>query len=151
MSGQGPAVDDAGNIYLVTGDGSYNGTTDFGDSVLKVKLASGNLQVQDWFSPKNRNDLQNTDVDLGSAGVALVPHSHLLLAAGKEGRMYLIDRDNMGRGEKPALESFQVTHDPSWPPGRNSPGGVQYNIHGTPVIWFRNDHQFAYVNGEEDP
>jgi outer membrane protein assembly factor BamB len=151
MSGQGPAVDDTGNIYFVTGDGTNNGTTDFGNSVVKLKAASGKLQIQDWYAPKNREVLKTVDVDLGSAGVVLVPNSHLLVTGGKEGRMYLIDRDNMGRGAKIALDSFQVTHDPIFPPPPLAPGGHQYNIHGTPIIWVRHDSTFVYVNGEEDP
>jgi hypothetical protein len=150
MSGQGPAADNDANIYLVTADGSNDGTTDFGNSVIKLKLVSGKLEVQDWYAPQNRELLKNVDVDLGSAGVALIPNSHLLLAGGKEGRMYLIDRDNMGRGAKPALDSFQVTHDPIFPPSP-APGGHQYNIHGTPVLWVHDGSTFVYVNGEEDP
>jgi hypothetical protein len=147
MSGQGPAADDAGNIYFVTGDGTYNGKTDFGDSVIKVKLASNKLQVLDWFTPQNQDFLKNKDVDLGSSGVVFVPNSHLLLVGGKEGRLYLIDRTHMGKGALTALHSFQVTHQPDLRP---SPP-VFYNIHGTPVVWARPGEMFVYVNGEEDP
>jgi hypothetical protein len=152
MSGQGPTVDDAGNIYFVTGDGTNNGTTDFGNSVMKVKLANGKIQVQDWFAPQNRDELKTFDADLGSGGTVPVPNSHLLLAGGKEGRMYLIDRDNMGRGAKASLHSFQVTNAPlkriDMP---TKPGDILYwNIHGSPIIWPRSGQMFVYINGEED-
>ena len=143
MSGEGPAADDDGNIYFVTGDGTNNAATDFGDSVVKAKLTAGKFQVQDWFTPNNQEMLKNNDVDLGSAGAALIPNSHLLLAGGKEGRIYLIDRDNMGKGATTSLQSFQVTHDPQ-PPN-------YYCLHGTPVLWVRPDQMFVYFNGEEDP
>lgn len=142
MSGQGPAVDDAGNVYFSTGDGTNNGTTDLGNSVVKIRLEGGKLQVRDWYAPQNRDLLKNEDADLGSGGPVPVPNSHLFLAGGKEGRMYLIDRDDMGRGTKLSLESFQVTH---------AKDANYYNIHGAPVIWARPGHMFVYVNGEEDP
>ena len=153
MSGQGPTVDDAGNIYFVTGDGTNNGTTDFGNSVVKVKLTAGKIRIEDWFAPQNRDELKNFDTDLGSGGTVPVPNSHLLLAGGKEGRMYLINRDDMGRGAKPSLYSFQVTNAPlrriDMPV---KPGDILYwNIHGSPVIWPRQGHLFVYIAGEEDP
>jgi hypothetical protein len=144
MSGHGAAVDESGSIYLVTGDGTNNGTTDFGNSVLRIKLVGGKFQVQDWYAPQNRDQLNRDDADLGAGGAVPVPNSHLLLAGGKEGRMYLIDRDDMGRGVKLSRQSFQVTHPPEGP-------HVYYNIHGSPVIWPRQGHMFVYVNGEEDP
>ena len=147
MSGQGPAADDAGNIYVVTGDGTYNGTTDFGDSVVKFKLVGNNLQVVDWFTPQNQDSLKINDADLGSGGVVLVPNSPLLLVGGKEGRLYLIDRTHMGKGALPSLHSFQVTHQPDLRP---SPP-VFYNIHGGPVVWAHSSEMFVYINGEEDP
>jgi hypothetical protein len=73
----------------------------------------------------------------------LIPNSHLMIAGGKEGRLYLLDRDNLGKGLSPSLQSFQVTHDLALP--------VSYNIHGTPVIWARTNEVFVYVTGEEDP
>jgi hypothetical protein len=57
----------------------------------------GKIQVQDWYSPQNRDFLKSTDTDLGSGGAVPVPkNSHLLLAGGKEGRLYLIDQTHMG-------------------------------------------------------
>jgi hypothetical protein len=144
MSGEGPSIDDSGNVFLATGNGTYNGTTDFGDSVLKIRVDSGQLKIVDWFTPTNQDLLKNKDYDLGSGGVALIPNSHLALAGGKEGRMYLLDRDNLGKGAAPSLHSFQVTPNPV-------PANlIGYNIHGAPVIWPRNGEMFVYVMGEED-
>jgi hypothetical protein len=145
MSGEGPAVDSAGNVYFVTGDGTFHPPTDFGDSVVKMKLSGGKLQVDDWFTPQNQEDLKDTDTDLGSGGVLLLPNSHLLLSGGKEGRLYLIDRDHMGKGASPSLQSFQVTHDVEHNPLQ------YYNLHGNPVIWPRAGETFVYINGEENP
>jgi hypothetical protein len=126
MSGEGPSLDEQGNVYIVTGNGSFDGKTEFSDSVVKPKLA-GVLQVQDWFTPQNQVLLKDNDYDLGSGGVALIPNSHLAVAGGKEGVMYLLDRNNLGKGNSPPLQSFQVTHPHPQPP-------LAYNIHGTPVI-----------------
>jgi len=144
MSGEGPSTDDSGNVFLATGNGTYNGTTDYSDSVLKVRMDGGSLHIVDWFTPMNQDLLKDKDYDLGSGGVALIPNSHLALAAGKEGRMYLLDRNNLGKGKALALQSFQVT--PNTVPANK----VGYNIHGAPVIWPRNGERFVYVMGEED-
>ena len=85
MSGDGPAIDRDGSIYIATGDGTYNGTTDFGDSILRLKPSAGVFQVQDWFTPPNQEFLKDHDKDLGSGGPVLVPNSHLLVEGGKEG------------------------------------------------------------------
>lgn len=145
MSGEGPAADDSGNIYVVTGNGSYDGKTEFSDSVVKLNLNGGRLSVVDWFTPQNQDVLKDHDYDLGSGGVALIPGTHLALAGGKEGRMYLLDSNNLGKGATQSLHSLQVTHDPVV---ANSLG---YNIHGTPVVWPRPNEIYVYVMGEEDP
>jgi len=159
MSGHGLA-EDSGNIYFVTGDGTYDpANNDYGNSVVKAKLVNGKIEVQDWYAPQNRERLKKDDADLGSVGAVPVPDSHLLLAGGKEGRMYLIDREKMGKGETTSFDSFQVTHDP-FPPDRckdptaNPHECHYYNLHGAPVIWPRSTpskHMFVYINGEEDP
>lgn len=155
MSGYGPATDGNG-IYFVTGDGTYNVTNskfpELSNSVVKMKLVSGKFQLQDWFSPQNREQLKTFDVDLGSAGAVMVPDSHLLIAGGKEGRMYLIDRNDMGGGTRPSLQSFQVTNAPHpVVPNPTMAGEIAYwNIHGSPVIWPLQGQMFVYVMGEED-
>ncbi len=147
MSGEGPSLDEDGNLYLATGDGSYNGITEFGDSVLKLRIegAAGRrrIRVRDWFTPTNQKFLKENDVDLGSGGVVLLPDTHLMLAGGKEGRMFLLDQDNLGHGRMPALAATQVTHPHD---------GLQfYNLHGTPAVWPRDGQIFVYTSGEENP
>src|SRR6266404_3328157 len=106
MSGGAPAVDASGILYLSTGNGTFDGTSgtppndDFGDTVMKVGTSSG-LTLVDWFTPFNQAFLDGQDVDLGSSGVVILPDqpsgpAHLLVAGGKEGRLYLLDRDAMG-------------------------------------------------------
>ena len=135
MSGFGPAAMDGG-VFFSSGDGTYNVTDpDFlnlSDSVVKVALESGKINVKDWYSPQNRDDLKKFDADLGSAGAVPVPGTHLMLAGGKEGRLYLIDRDHMGRGVDLSLHSFQVTNprvNRMQNPG-NAGEVLYWNIHG---------------------
>jgi len=117
-----------------------------------MKLENGKFQVKDWFTPQNEQLLKAKDVDLGSIGPVLVPDSHLLLAAGKEGRLYLIDRNDMGKGEKISLHSFQVTN--GFLPKDNP--RIFWNLHGSPVVWKRKRPDgngfdiLVYVCGEED-
>ncbi len=104
MGGAAPAADAQGNIYAVSGNGRFDADAngiDFGDSV--IKLSSPALAVVDYFTPFNQLYLDHADIDLGSGGAVLLPdlagsrpHPHLLAAAGKEGRIYLLDRDRMG-------------------------------------------------------
>jgi uncharacterized protein (TIGR03437 family) len=104
--GAAPAADASGNIYVVSGNGSFDyagGGPDLGESYIKLSPANG-LTVADYFTPFNYQALNDSDTDTGSAGVALLPdtvgsaaHPHLMVGAGKEGRIYLLDRDNMGK------------------------------------------------------
>jgi hypothetical protein len=106
QSGAGLAGDSAGNVYLASaalGDFDANtGGMDFGDTVLKLNLSGGPLTWVDYFTPANQSFLNSGDLDLGSGGVVLLPdqsgpNPHLLLAAGKEGVIYLVNRDDMGQ------------------------------------------------------
>jgi hypothetical protein len=91
-------------VYLVTGNGTFSadvGGNDYGDSFVRIKPGSSSISVVDFFTPFNQASLRFTDADLGSGGPLLLPdqsgaHPHLMLAGGKEGTLYLIDRDNMG-------------------------------------------------------
>jgi IPT/TIG domain/Chitobiase/beta-hexosaminidase C-terminal domain len=104
MSGQGIAADASGNIFLSTGNGSFDTAntpaTMFGDSIVKLALSGNTLSVLDYFTPYDQANLSFNDADLGSGGVLLLPdqpgsHPHLLVEAGKEGTIYLVDRDQM--------------------------------------------------------
>jgi len=104
MGGEGPAADSSGNIYLSTGNGDVGtgsnprDTTNRGISVLKLTRSGTVLNVASWFTPYNYASLNSTDTDLGSSGVLLMPNTTPALAvtAGKQGRMYVVNRDNMG-------------------------------------------------------
>lgn len=144
MSGAGPSVDSDGYIYLATGNGSYDGITEFSDSVLKIKLNGNKLRIADWFTAPNQDQLKDDDYDLGSGGVALLPGSHAAVIGSKEGRLYLLDTGNLGHGKQPPVQSFQVTHPHPPPP-------LAYNIHNAPVVWAHKDFAYVYVMGEEDP
>ncbi len=91
-------ADSAGNIYYVSGNGNYNGTTDFGDSFVKL---SSSLKVEDYFTPFNQQCLDAEDADLGSGGPLLIPGQNRMLGAGKEGRIYVVDTTNMGKYTNP--------------------------------------------------
>jgi hypothetical protein len=107
MSGDGVAADAAGNLFFATGNGTYDGLSggDFGDSIMKLASpSSGAFPILDWFTPWNQLNLSNADEDLGSGGLLLLPdlpvgsaHQHLLVQMGKEGKIYLVDRDSMGQ------------------------------------------------------
>jgi uncharacterized protein (TIGR03437 family) len=106
--GAAPAVDRAGNMYVVSGNGSFDYASlgpDLGESYIKLST-NGALAVVDYFTPFNYAPLNDGDVDTGSAGVVLLgdeagspAHPHLMAGAGKEGRIYLLDRDNLGKLE----------------------------------------------------
>ena len=103
QSGQGLAADSNGDIYVMTGNGTFDlntGGVDAGDTFLKLSTQSG-LKVIDSFTPFNQACLSMNDADLGSGGNLLLPtqggsHPNELIGAGKEGRIYVVDRDHMG-------------------------------------------------------
>ncbi len=125
QSGQGITADAAGTLFFSTGNGSVSSPTggiDYGNAVIRM-TASGS--VSDWFIPFNYGSLNSGDVDLGSAGVLLIPNTNLLATGGKEGKMYILDRSNLGHyhagSDTQIVQSFQV-----------SSGG---HIHGSPIYW----------------
>jgi hypothetical protein len=93
MAGQGPAIDSAGNLYFITGNGLWDGTSNFGDSFIKLSPA---LQLLDYFTPSNQASLAAGDTDLGSSGPMLIPGSSNVIGGGKQGILYLVNGGNMG-------------------------------------------------------
>ena len=100
QSGKGLAADSAGNLFFATANGILNPSNgDYGDSIVRL---TGSLIPTDYFSPYIHSILDADDYDLGSGGVIPLPDqprspTHLLVAAGKEGTVYLLNRDNMGQ------------------------------------------------------
>jgi hypothetical protein len=106
QSGNGPAADSSGNIYIATGNGAFDlntGGRDAGNSVLKLALQSGALVLEDYFTPSNTADLTANDLDLGAAGPILPPTQSgavapsLAVVGGKDGKIYLVNRSSMGK------------------------------------------------------
>jgi hypothetical protein len=104
MSGGGPAASpDNADLYMSTGNGTFDASTggpDYGDSVLRLSPGIDQLEPSDYFTPSNQQVLEANDLDLGSAGVVLLPDQtsgppHLLVTSSKQGTIYLIDRDDM--------------------------------------------------------
>jgi len=127
MSGGAPAADSSNNLYFITGNGIYDGMTDWGDSIVKLSTASG-LSVADWFTPLNQANLDANDTDFGSGGSAILVdqssglHPQLLVGAGKEGTLFVIDRTNMGKFNSSTNQVVQTL----------SPGGGSF---ATPAFW----------------
>ncbi len=102
--GAAPSFEPDGSFYVVAANGSTdtgNGGVDYGDTVLHMSFANGQFKVLDWFTPFNRNCTDNNDLEIGSGGVALLPDEvgggrKLAVVLTKEGRLYLLDRANLG-------------------------------------------------------
>jgi hypothetical protein len=105
--GQAPAVDADGNIYFVTGNGSWNGVSDFSESFVKL---DPDLKVLDWFTPANHAYLDLIDGDLDCSGAVLIPGTGLVMDGGKQGVLYLVNGHHMGHlGDETAVQHFQAT------------------------------------------
>jgi outer membrane protein assembly factor BamB len=105
--GSGPAADSSGSIYVATANGYFDADKDgidYGDTVLRLNWDFDDraFTVMDYFTPWDQLTLDQKDRDLGSGGVLLLPdqpgtqYPHLLVQAGKEGTIDLVNRDNMG-------------------------------------------------------
>jgi hypothetical protein len=150
--GSAPAVDAGGDLYVSTGNGIFDElppppNNDYGDSILRLHYAIGNslnginLSTAGYFTPYDQGTLAQYDTDLGSGGVVLFPKQNgsgpqnLLTQVGKEGVVYLIDRDNMGQynsgNNNQIVQSFK---------------GPSFGIWGSPALWQNN----LYVGGQSD-
>jgi len=149
MSGQGPAVDSSGAVYVVTS----NSTADpqptlgqnLGQAIVKFQPPNGtSLAIQDWFVPNNFQQLNSGQEDLSQSGLTLIPGTNRLYGGGIYGGFYLVDTGNMGHFITPDVpRKFQLT-DPI--PGYNG------HVHGTPVFFDGDDGlgKRIYVWGEND-
>jgi len=143
MSGGGPAADAAGNVYVLTGNGRFETTMDangfpsggdYGNSFVKISSSGGVLAVSDYFALTNGVTESANDEDLGSGGILLLPDltdansmvHHLAVGAGKDGNLYVVSRDSLGK--------FSATANTIW---QELDGALPGGIWSTP----------AYFNG----
>jgi hypothetical protein len=144
QSGAGPAVDAGGNIYASTGEAAFDanlGGQDFGSSILRLSQSGSNLALTDYFTPFDEALISLNDLDLSSAGVVVLPdqpgpHPHLLVATGKQGRVYLLDRDNMGQFNP--VDNSQIVQELPLNVGA---------MFSTPAYW----NSTVYFNGKTKP
>ena len=134
MSGQGPAVDSSGNLYVITGNGAFDSTqdnkNDFADSFLKLTPDTLNKTfiISDWFTPHNEYYLDSKDLDLGSDGPVLIPNSNYITASCKQGIIYLIDKNNMSHFHMDSDLIRQQIY----------AFGASHEVHGSTVYWADN-------------
>lgn len=137
QSGVGLAADSAGNVYLVSGNGSFDGKKSFGGSIVKL-TPQGN--VASWFSPGNVASLNQQDLDIGGTGALLVPGTNRLVTGGKQGFFYVVDRDHMG-GSTPndaqIVQKVRLTEHEAW--------GAPAFFDSRMYVWGKDDHLKSYA------
>jgi outer membrane protein assembly factor BamB len=157
MASQGPSADADGNVYAMTANGGFTrdrnghiqdfiGKTDFAESIVKLALvpspAGRKLQVVDWFAPFRDSARKFQDQDLGSGAPVVPPGMNIVLGAGKDGVLYVLDRNNMGKavGDFSKLKApaifFTFFPGPEFSPtGEIDFGGKTHHLHGSPIFW----------------
>ena len=130
QSGRGPAADELGNIYAITGNGDYDGVRDFGESFVKVSAAGSD--TLDSFAPSNWESMSDNDVDI-SAGPALVAGTHTVIGADKDGQLYVIDGDAMSQAGGATVIAASA--------------GSIFNF----AVWSADGSASVYTQGEGEP
>ena len=110
QSGSGPAADSTGAVYAISGNGSYDGLTELSESVLKF---NSDLSLSGWATPPNWSVLANNDYDL-SAGPALIPGTHYIVAGDKYGQLYFIDGDALAPFASGQSGNAQIIQGVQW-------------------------------------
>jgi hypothetical protein len=160
QSGQGPAADADGNVYVLTGNGTFDADTNgqnFGNSFVKLKLESQGFVIKDSFTPCNQAFLNGKDLDLGSGGPLLLPGNPLrIVSGGKEGVLYLVSTSKMGKyvssPTAPDCQNPNVLQQVKAFEAVIHNGQTHFpNIHGSPVFWNGPDAARVYVWGENSP
>jgi len=112
-AGVGLAADSNGDVFYVSGNGSFDGTKNFGNSVVRLhQNAGGALAVASFFTPFDSQSANADDDDLGSTGGLLIPGTGLLVTGDKRGLAYLVDKNNLGgivNGDTQIAQRFQAT------------------------------------------
>jgi uncharacterized protein (TIGR03437 family) len=135
QSGRGPAADSSGSIYAITGNGDYDGVQNFGQSVLKLAGAAP-VRIGS-YTPAGWKSMSDNDADL-SAGPALISGTHTLIAADKNGQLYVLSGDAMAQPDTQGTNAFQVF--------QISAGSI-FNL----AVWSRPGNTYLFVQAENDP
>jgi hypothetical protein len=141
LANGGPAADAAGNVYFITGNGPFDvntGGTSYGDSYVKVNPSG---TVVDYFTPHEQANLNANNFDLGAASTLLLPdqpgaHPHLLVSAGKNNTVYLLDRDNMGHFNPNNDNQIVQSLVNVFPFGRPEPGNFSSPVYFNGTVYF---------------
>lgn len=159
MAGHGPCVDANTNLFFEVGNGPFNANvangSEYGDSFVKLSGSSG-LSVADYFTPYNQAGLAAADADLGSGGPIILPdsvgsiaHPHLLVGCGKEGKIYLLDRDQLGHynpaNDNGAVQTIPGAVGGTWSSPAYFNGTIYYQGSGDVL------KAFAVANGGINP
>lgn len=141
QSGQGVMTDASNNVYIQTGNGTWNNNADYSMSTVKLTPALG---VSSFFTPCNYQYLNGKDLDLGSSGAIPIPGTPYIAGGGKEGMFYLLDSSSMGGMSCPdkILQEFQAVCP--------SPATATMHIHGSPVYFRTSSDEYVYLWGEND-
>jgi uncharacterized protein (TIGR03437 family) len=142
QGGRGLAADGSGNIYCATGNGSWDGSEAWGQSVLRL-TNQGAISVADYFTPAEWSPLNSNDTDLGSSGPVLIPGTNLLYAIGKEGELFLLDQTNLGHlasSNSQIVQGFQAA-DPSLSLIQQEDGFLVFNT----AFWDNIGGQLLYL------
>jgi hypothetical protein len=146
MAGSGLAADSSGNVYAITSNGDWDGSTDFADSYVKL---SPNLTLLDYFTPYNQSTLAANDQDVGSGGVLLLPTQsgtfpHEAIGCGKNPAIYVLDRDSMGKHQ--STSNSQIIQEVDNQVGGTSGQQAPDRCFMTPAFW----QQTLYFIGNND-
>jgi len=141
MSGAAPAGD-ANGLYFSTGNGAFNGTDAYSDSVVKLGPATGGVfPVADYFTPFNQSTLDAFDTDVGAGGVVILPDlssgKQILVQVGKDGTIHVLDRSNLGQYCNGCASDTQIVQEIQ---------GQVNGMWGTPAYWNGN----LYIGGAQD-
>ena len=138
-SGGAPAVDAGGNLFLISATDAGDPNSGYNDAFLKM---SSTLTADDYFIPSNDDFLRANDADLGSGDLVLMPDNisatpHEVIGGGKDGRIFVVNRDNMGGFDSTTDKVIQTVQT----------GTRQFdNIFSTPAYWNGN----LYIHCEAD-
>jgi hypothetical protein len=150
MSGAAPALDSEGDMFLSTGNGTFDDTSnalpalspnnDFGQTFLN--LSPSTLAVQDFYTPSQNAAWSQKDLDISAGGITVLPdgvgpsgHPNVLVGLDKQCHLWMIDRANMSGYSPTADNTVQFL---------TLPDAAEYSVHNSPAYW--NGTVYAAVN-----